>query len=385
MRLSAGRVARFWTRRAVVAGAIICLLALLRPAWSEPVSYAVREVAGLRLHVITADLNDPRVRVSPALAKGGCGRAESFSSFVSRLHPLAAVNGTFFSKRDLRPIGDIVVQKRLVHFGGMGTALAFTNDGVDAIRLPSARHVDWGDYQCALAAGPLLVWNGFAKPAPGGEGFGDPHVFAKAAARTAMGITAQNKLLLVTTITPASLGRLAQALRDLGARYAVNLDGGASCAMYYQGRTIKGAGRPLTNVLYITLGDKPAAGHALRAPRGLDWRGGHDRPPKPSTSAFPAGDVEITIEWPVTWEGEQTLRLRSKRPLPPNLYLQVQLDRALLYNDPRLPAEVRLNVFATNRRKHTLWIGVVDTNGHILGRYRRYFEGPTTARIDPIP
>ncbi len=371
MRPSAGPTARSWISLLAVA----CLLLVLGPARSEPVCYAVREVAGLRLHVITADLNDPRVRVSPAVAQRGCGTSESFSSFVSRLRPVAAVNGTFFSKRDLRPVGDIVVGRKLVHFGGLGTALAFTDDGADAIRLPSAHHVDWGDYQCALAAGPLLVWNGFAKPAPGGEGFGDPHVFAKAAARTAMGITPENKLLLVTTITPASLGRLAQAMRDLGAVYAVNLDGGASCAMYYQGRTIKGAGRPLTNVLYITLCDKPAASRLRRSPRGLDWRAGHDRPPKASTSAFPAGEVEITIEWPRTWEGEQTLHLHSNRPLPPGQFLQVQLNREVLYNDPHLPAAVRLNLYATNRRKHTLWIGVVDTGGHIIGRYCRYFEG----------
>ena len=222
----------------------------------------------MRLHVITVDLNDPRVVVAPALASRGPGHDENFAGFISRLHPAAAINGTFFSKRNLLPIGDIVTGRKLAYFGGMGTALAFANDGVDLIRLPRGRRVDWWEYQSALAAGPLLVWNGFAKPMPGGEGFGDPHVFAKAAPRTAMGVTRSNKLLLVTTIAGTSLGRLAQALRALGAVYAVNLDGGSSCAMWHQGRTIKSAGRRLTNVLCVYLQPDPAKPHTLRAPRG---------------------------------------------------------------------------------------------------------------------
>ena len=84
--------------------AVACLLLVLGPARSEPVCYTVREVAGLRLHVITADIQrSARVHVDPAVAQRGCGTSESFSSFVSRLRPVAAVNGTFFSKRDLRP------------------------------------------------------------------------------------------------------------------------------------------------------------------------------------------------------------------------------------------------------------------------------------------
>lgn len=339
---------------------------------ADPVSYTARTAAGVRLHVITADLNDPRVRIAPALARNGVGTSESFGSFVSRLQPVAAVNGTFFSKRDLRPVGDILVAKQLVHFGGMGTAIAFANDGVDLIRLPSDHRVDWWEYTSALAAGPLLVWNGFPKPMPGGEGFGDPHVFAKAAPRSAVGVTADSKVLLVTTITGTSLGHLAKAMQEMGAVYAVNLDGGASCAMWYRGRSIKAAGRPLTNVLCVYVDSALAQTHTLRAPRGLDWRAGHKRPP---STGFRAGDLHVWIELPQTWEGEQTLRLSSNHSLPQGQSVKVYLNNKLVEQFAELPGAVKFNLYAINSPKHTLWIGVVDSSGRVLGRLEWFVQG----------
>lgn len=335
-------------------------------------SYAPRTIAGVSLHVITVDLNDPRVVISPALARGGPGSQESFSSFLSRLRPAAAINGTYFSKRSLKPVGDIVIGRQLAHFGGMGTALAFANDGVDCLRLPNSRRVDWWEYQAALAAGPLLVWDGFAKPMPGGEGFGDPHLFAKAAPRTAMGITRKNKLLLVTTRKGTSLGKLARALRDLGAVYAINLDGGSSCAMSYHGRTIKSAGRGLTNVLCVYVKPEPVRTRPLRPPRGLDWRAGHKQPP---VTGFRAGDRKIWVELPRKWEGEQLLRISSDRPLAPGLKVKVCLTDALLDELDDLPATVRVNLAAYPRPKHALWIGLVDAEGKTLGRLERILKG----------
>jgi hypothetical protein len=336
------------------------------------VGYLPRTAAGVSLHVITVDLNDPRVVVSPALANGGSGRQESFSSFVSRLGPVAAVNGTFFSKRSLRPVGDIVIGRKLAHFGGMGTALAFANDGVDCLRLPNSRRVDWWEYQSALAAGPLLVWNGFAKPMPGGEGFGDPHVFAKAAPRTAMGVTRESKLLLVTTIKGTSLGKLARAMRELGAVYAVNLDGGSSCAMWYDGRTIKGAGRGLTNVLCVYVKAEPVRTRPLRAPRGLDWRPGHKKPP---VTGFRGGDHRIWVELPRKWEGEQLIRLSSDRPLPPGAKVRVCLTGKVVDEVEDLPAAVSVDLAAFPRPKHALWIGLVDAEGKTLGCLERFLKG----------
>jgi len=323
--------------------------------------------------VITVDLNDRRVVVSPSLAIGGVGKAESFASAVKRLRPKAAVNGTFFSKRNLRPVGDIVVGGRLAHFGGMGTALAFAADGVDFIRLPKSRRVDWTGYQGALAAGPLLVWDGFAKPAPGGEGFGDPHVFARAAPRTAVGVTKNNRLLLVTTVRGSSLGRLAQAMRDLGAVYAVNLDGGSSAAMWYDGRMIRSPRRQLTNLLCVYVKPAPVRSKPARLPRGLDWRAGHQKQPPAPVIGFRAAGARVWAELPRQWRQEQTIQIRSDSPLPEGHTVSVQLDKRSICVLGALPAEVKVRIEGTPRPKHKLWIGLLNAEGKAVGSAHRIF------------
>jgi hypothetical protein len=367
----AGTGPRFWTERAALfAGALLLVAAGLCSA--DSVGYARRSVAGVALHVVTADLNDPRVVVAPALARGGPGRVESFSSFVSRLQPVAAINGTFFSKTSLRPVGDIVAGGKLLHFGGMGTAVAFASAGVDVIRLPHSRRVDWQPYRAALAAGPLLVWNGFAKPAPGGEGFGDPHVFASAAPRSALGITRTNKLLLVTTARGTSLGRLARAMRDLGAVYAVNLDGGSSVGLWYRGRTLASPRRSLTNVLCVYVKPQAPSRPPLRAPRGLDWRDGHRQAP---LSGFRAAGLRVWVQFPKSWEGEQAVKVTADKPLPDGRAVQLRLNDKVIGAASSLPASLAINLHATRRYKHLLRVELVDAAGTVIGYLQKALPG----------
>ena len=355
--------------------ALLSCLAAPELRAAGPISYACRAVAGASLHVIDVDLNDPRVVVSPALAAGGVGRTESFRGFLHRLGPAAAVNGTYFSKTSLHPIGDILIDGRLAHFGGMGTALAFAPDGVDCIRLPKSRHVDWSDHRAALAAGPLLVWRGFAKPRPGGEGFGDPSLFARAAPRTAAGITADNHLLLVTTARGTSLANLAAAMCELGAEYAIGLDGGGSAAMYAEGRVIRSPGRQLTNLLCVYLKPDPVPPRELRSPRGLDWRGGH-RPR--SAIAFSAGGLRLTVRLPREWHGEQSVLVEAEGSLPEGWAVALHLDRNPTGLAAAVPAEFPLDLAALRgpNPKHTLWVGVLDEEGKAVGGVERIFRLP---------
>lgn len=344
---------------------------------ADPVSYSRRAIAGAELHVIDVDLNDRRVVVSPALASSGIGRSEQFASFVQRLRPAAAINGTFFSKRSLRPVADIVVNGKLVYFGGMGTAFAVAADGVDFIRLPKSRRVDWSEHRAAVAGGPLLVWEGFAKPVPGGEGFGDPHVFARAAPRTAIGITQANHLLLVTTAKGCSLGKLAKALQAMGAVYAFNLDGGASAAMWCRGRTIARPKRPLTNVLCVYVKPAAVSTSKLRSPRGLDWRGGHTARP---VVGFAAADLRLRVKLPRRWAGEQSLGIVADKPLPPGWAVSVKLDGESVGLATSLPAELPLDLSGLSGTKHLLWVGVLDDQGKIVGRVDRFFKPGTPGR-----
>lgn len=233
-----------------------CLLlagGFTRPVLAHPssVSYTEERAAGLRLHVVTVNLNDPEVKVSAVLARGGVGRDESFGSFVSRAHPTAAVTGTFFSVRSLIPVGDIVIGGRMVHIGPVGTGLCFTADNrVVFLDRSEGRKSEWIGFDSVLCTGPRLVTEGVARVDPHSEGFRDSSLFTRRP-RVAAGVTRWNRLLLVTVGRPVYLSELARAMRKLGAVNAVGLDGGSSSALYYKGSYITRPGRRLTNILAI--------------------------------------------------------------------------------------------------------------------------------------
>ena len=217
----------------------------------EAVLFERAVVRGLPVNMVLVNLSDPGVRFTAAVAKDGIGGSESFGSFVQRLQPTAAINGTFFSKATWVPIGDIVVDGRLVHFGGMGTGLCITGDNrASFVPVQHGRHTDWSGYQTVICCGPRLLADGAVVVDPQREGFRDSHVLGRGR-RTAVGLTRLNRLLLLNTEKACSLQELAGIMQELGCSDAVNFDGGASTAMHYRGRTITSPGRPLTNVLCV--------------------------------------------------------------------------------------------------------------------------------------
>src|SRR2546423_14205327 len=123
-----------------------CAVAL---AQSQPDRLTTTTAAGVGVRVISVDLADPRVRVS--VQATAPGRAEPFEAMVARSRPTIAVNGAYFSKSSLQPIGDIVCGGRLVRKGMMGTALAITNDNVAIIRRVKWGHAeDWSEFDTVL-------------------------------------------------------------------------------------------------------------------------------------------------------------------------------------------------------------------------------------------
>ncbi len=215
------------------------------------VSYQWKRAAGVGLHVVVVDLNDRQVKVTPLLTARYPGGAEPARALVRRYWPAAAITGTMFSIASRLPIGDIVIDGRLRHFGGMGTALAITGDNqVAFIQVPYGRHVDWSGFETVLACGPRLVRLGRVHVRPWEEGFTSPSLF-RPARRCAVGLTRHNKLLLVATNQLVTLSQLARALVELGCIEAINLDGGTSAALYYRGRWLVKPGRALVNMLAV--------------------------------------------------------------------------------------------------------------------------------------
>ncbi|WP_077369450.1 phosphodiester glycosidase family protein [Anaerosalibacter sp. Marseille-P3206] len=101
-----------------------------------------------------------------------------------------------------------------------------------------------------ISAGPYLVENGKAIYDPNKTGFKEDKITKNRGQRSAIGITQNNKLLLVTG-SNINMKELSQIMVKLGAVSAMNLDGGASSALYANGKTITPAGRKLHTVLMV--------------------------------------------------------------------------------------------------------------------------------------
>lgn len=207
--------------------------------------------AGVPCRVISTDLDDPKVRVGVILAEGFPGTDETFSNMVRRSNPTAVINGAYFSKETKKPIGDIVHQGKLVTKGLMGTALTLTSEKKpDIMRVVRHKTTAWGLYETVLACGPALVLDGRKDVDSQREGFRDPHITGSTK-RMAVGYTVDNKLLFVYVDKAVTFEKEAEVMLALGCTEAMNLDGGASLAMRYQGKTYLSPGRKLTNLLAV--------------------------------------------------------------------------------------------------------------------------------------
>ncbi len=236
-------------RAGVCALVVICTLAG-GPVLAGSVVKTGTSVRGHGATVITADLA-AGAQVGVQVASGFPGTSESFSRMVKRSQPTAAITGTYFCKRTLKPVGDIWLGGQLVNFGGMGTALCVTSGGEIVFRrVPWGRHQDWTAYETVLASGPTLVAGGQVDCDARAEGFTDPHVLGHTS-RACVGKTATGKLIMAVLRGGLSLTEAGRCMKELGCTDAMNLDAGASLALYYRGRTLISPGRRLTNLLLV--------------------------------------------------------------------------------------------------------------------------------------
>ena len=70
-------------------------------------------------------------------------------------------------------------------------------------------------------------------------------------ARSAVGISADGKLILVSVPGGAKIQQMRELMLALGCTDAINVDGGASCGMYYNGQYISTPGRELTTTIQV--------------------------------------------------------------------------------------------------------------------------------------
>ncbi|MFC5987214.1 phosphodiester glycosidase family protein [Marinicrinis lubricantis] len=107
-----------------------------------------------------------------------------------------------------------------------------------------------GQVAGAIQAGPRLITDGKKTVNPLAEGFKDPKILSNSGARSAIGITKDHYLILLTT-SGATIPQLADLMLQAGAVNAMNLDGGASSGLVYNGQYITKPGRDISNALLI--------------------------------------------------------------------------------------------------------------------------------------
>lgn len=103
--------------------------------------------------------------------------------------------------------------------------------------------------QWMLSGGPELVINKKIAPVSTNHIFTGERFTTLSTSRTAIGLTEKGQLLIISAT--AKISELKEIMLALGCKDAINLDGGGSAAMYYNGKTLVKPGRKLAAVLFI--------------------------------------------------------------------------------------------------------------------------------------
>lgn len=110
------------------------------------------------------------------------------------------------------------------------------------------RKLDWSQVHTAVGAGPRLVQNGVVSLHQTEEGFKDPKIITGGGARSGIAILKDGSILLAA-VPGATMKQWAQIMVQLGAQQAMNLDGGASSGLWFQGSSVVSPGRELSSAL----------------------------------------------------------------------------------------------------------------------------------------
>lgn len=209
--------------------------------------------------MVTVSLMHPKISLDVALAGDTIGNVEDLSSLAKRNKAYVAINGTFFdayTKNAYKaPYGYIVSQGDMKKNSSGDKRTVFTYDTNLRTSLLTGwlefmEKYDQGEIYGGLQAGPRLVVDGKVSIDVKGEGFKDPKILTGGGARSALGITRDHKLILITT-GGATIPQLAEIMKQAGAYQAMNLDGGASSGLYYNGKYLTTPGRKISNALVV--------------------------------------------------------------------------------------------------------------------------------------
>ncbi|MCY7277392.1 MAG: phosphodiester glycosidase family protein [Phormidesmis sp. CAN_BIN44] len=229
------------------------------------IGYKSRKLSHGTAHILSIPAG--QFWVTPALSAS----TEPLENFAKRDRAIAAINGGFFDPENRQSTSFVVLNGQVVADPRQNDRLMQNPNLVpyldkilnrsefrsyqcgDTIAYQIRQHQDPIPAGCrslsALGGGPRLLPDrtdqaeGFVDRTKGRDALGSDQPNA----RTAIGLTHDSTIIWVMVAqTPnaansgASLSELAELMKSLGVETAMNLDGGSSSALYYQGKTIYG-------------------------------------------------------------------------------------------------------------------------------------------------
>ncbi len=257
------------------------------PSSSQPIPAAEptltqTSASGVALYVVRVPAGSS-YKLKVAVADG----VDSVKAFAERRTAIAAINAGFFDPVNRKTTSYLTVDQKLVGDPQQNERLT-QNPKLQSYLKQIFNRSEFRQYRCAekdrsaiavhtdavpqgcqlihsVGAGPRLLPELTAVE----EAFLDPKTNRDAIgvnqrnARSAIGITRDGEIILVMAAQKPegiSLPELAKVMKQLGAEQALNLDGGSSSALFYQGKTIygkvgedgKAVQRPVKSVLLVT-------------------------------------------------------------------------------------------------------------------------------------
>jgi hypothetical protein len=229
----------------------IALAAAITPAANEPAAKPIRyesfKDGKIYYHAVIADMSKNKVTAeayySPSL--------NNVWKLVGDRQPAAAITGTFFAFENQQPVADVVVDGRLVAEGQRGSALGVDWYGkVHIFDTPFRQPIDWYTYRHLIRGTVRLIRDGKVSPDPKSQHFTDSAIWGRAG-RTGVGLTKDNKLVMMATTHKLTLSEFGRAMKKKGVVDAVSLDGGGSTMLYYRGALVVPPHRSLSNLFIL--------------------------------------------------------------------------------------------------------------------------------------
>lgn len=214
---------------------------------ARPIRYESFKQGKVYYHAVVADMSQNRVTAEAFYSD----RLAGAWKMISVRQPAAAITGTFFGHESQQPIADVVVDGRLVAEGHRGSAVGVDWFGrVHIFDTQFKEPIDWYSYRHLLRGTVRLIKEGKVSPNPRAQHFTDSRIWSRAP-RTGVGLTADNRLVMMATKNKVTLSEFGNAMKRLKVRDAVALDGGGSTMLYYRGDLVLPPQRSLSTMFIL--------------------------------------------------------------------------------------------------------------------------------------